>query len=139
MMISNVKQLRAVLLTDAATCLASGLLLSLMPSQLAALLQLPGKLLFYAGLSLFPIAAFIALTATRRAPAPSWVWLIIAGNAAWIAGSLWLALGTLVEPNSLGVAYLIAQAVVVSILTWLEYQGLEHLESSPDETAQPSR
>lgn len=139
MTISSLKQLRAVLLADAATCLASGFLLALLSSRLAALLQVPGWLLYFAGLSLLPIAAFIAVTATRHVPPSPWVWLIIAGNIAWVAGSLWLALGNLIAPNGLGRAYLLAQAAAVSLLTWLEYQGVANVDGRPGPTVQPSR
>jgi hypothetical protein len=71
--------LRTVLLVDAATCLATGLLMTAGADPLAGLMQIPADLLFYAGASLFPIAAFIALVGTRQAPPPVGVWLVIVG------------------------------------------------------------
>lgn len=49
--------LRRVLFADAATCVATGLLLMLGSSLLEPLLGLPTGLLRYAGLSLLPFAA----------------------------------------------------------------------------------
>lgn len=111
--------LRKILWLDAATCVATGLLLSILSAPLSAWLGLPEALLFYAGLALFPIAAFMAWTATRLAePA---VWLVIGGNALWVLGSLAvLAL----SPTALGYAFVIAQAAAVAVLAELEYIGL---------------
>jgi hypothetical protein len=111
--------LRLVLWLDAATCVATGLLLSVLAGRLSELLGLPQALLFYAGLSLFPIAAFMAWTAQR--PAAPAVWLVIGGNALWVLGSLAvLAL----SPTAIGTAFVIAQAVAVAVLAELEYRGL---------------
>jgi hypothetical protein len=111
--------LRKILWLDAATCVATGLLLSLLSPQLSVWLGLPEALLFYAGLALFPIAAFMAWTATRLVePA---VWLVIGGNALWVLGSFAvLAL----SPTGLGYAFVIAQALAVAVLAELEYVGL---------------
>jgi hypothetical protein len=49
------KFLRAILLVDAATCIAMGLLMTLFSARLSALMALPVPLLIYAGLSLFTL------------------------------------------------------------------------------------
>lgn len=119
--------LRRVLLVDAATCVATGALLSLDSGTLSPLLGLPAALLLYSGLSLFPIAAFMLWVATRRdIPRPG-AWLIIAGNALWVLGSLMLLFGFF--PTALGYAFVIAQAVVVALLAELEYTGLRKAAS----------
>lgn len=112
-------KLRHVLWLDALTCVATGLLLSVMHLKLAEWLGLPAPLLLYAGLSLFPIAAFMAWTAQR--PAAPAVWLVIGGNVLWVLGSLAvLAL----SPTAIGYAFVIVQAVAVAVLAELEYMGL---------------
>lgn len=119
--------LRRVLLVDAATCVATGALLSLDSGMLSPLLGLPAALLLYSGLSLFSIAAFMLWVATRRdIPRPG-AWLIIAGNALWVLGSLMLLFGFF--PTALGYAFVIAQAVVVALLAELEYTGLRKAAS----------
>lgn len=50
---------------DAATCTACGLLMTLGAEPLGQLMNLPSQLLLYAGLSLFPIAAFLAWVRAR--------------------------------------------------------------------------
>lgn len=116
--------LRRVLLVDAATCLAMGLLLVLSSGVLAPLLGLPGPLLQYSGLSLVPIAAFIVWIAAGASPWPTGVWLVITGNALWVAGSAVLLVSGWVAPTLLGYAFVIAQAATVVLLTELEYLGL---------------
>jgi hypothetical protein len=63
---SPAKFLHTVLLVDAATCVATGTLMALGADILAEFTAIPGLLLRYAGISLFPVAAFIALVATYR-------------------------------------------------------------------------
>jgi hypothetical protein len=113
--------LRRVLLVDAATCIATGALLSLDAGPLAPMLGLPAALLFYAGASLFPTAAFMLWVAMRRDITRTGTWLVIAGNALWVVGSIAI-LG--LAPTGLGYAFVIAQAAVVALLAELEYAGL---------------
>lgn len=115
--------LRTVLLVDAATCLISGGLMALGSGPVAALTGISASLLFTAGLSLFPIAAFMAVVATRRTLFAPAVWLIVVGNALWVAGSLWLLAGGAPAMNAIGAIYVAAQAAVVAVLTWLEARG----------------
>lgn len=123
--------LRSLLLADAATCLAMGLALDFGATPLAALTGLPAALLLYAGLSLFPIAAFLALVALRPALQPIGGRLAIAGNAAWVAASLALLASGWGAPNGLGVAFVLAQALAVTGLTLLELAALRRSAPRP--------
>jgi hypothetical protein len=116
--------LRRVLVVDAATCVAMGLLLSLGSDLLSPLLGLPRLLLQYSGLSLFPIAAFMAWVATQANLSRLGAWIVIAGNALWVVGSVILLISDWVFPTSLGHAFVIAQALAVMLLAELEYTGL---------------
>lgn len=115
--------LRNVLLIDAATCLVAGAVMALGAAPIAGLTALPQPLLLYAGVALLPIAAFMALTATRSPIPRAPVWLIVAGNAAWVIASI--AVMILAGPNVLGHAFVAAQALVVAVLTKLEYEGAQ--------------
>jgi hypothetical protein len=117
--------LRTVLVVDAATCLATGACLTLGAALVHALTGIPSTLLFYAGAVLFPVAVLMALTATRRVMPAAMVWLIIAGNALWVAGSVVLMLADWIAPNAWGYAFIAAQALAVAILTALEYSALQ--------------
>jgi hypothetical protein len=120
---SPAKFLRTVLLVDAATCVATGLLMTFGAGLLAEFTAIPEPLLSYAGISLLPVAAFIALVATY-ALAPPAIWVVIAGNALWVAGSLLLLVDSPISPNVLGYVFIGGQAVAVAILAELEYFGL---------------
>jgi hypothetical protein len=116
--------LRSVLLIDAATCVATGGLMTIAASPLAALTQIPDALLFNAGLSLVPVAAFMVLVATRRTIRAAGVWLVIVGNIAWVTGSIWLLASGAISPNMLGAAFTAVQAAAVALLAVLEAAGL---------------
>jgi hypothetical protein len=120
---SPAKFLRTVLLVDAATCVATGLLMALGAGILADVTAIPALLLLYAGISLFPVAVFIALVAMYGLVAPA-VWGVIAGNALWVAGSVLLLVDGLISPNPLGYVFIGGQAVAVAVLAELEYFGL---------------
>jgi hypothetical protein len=81
-------------------------------------------LLRYAGMSLFPVAVFMALVGTREGIAPAGVWVVIIGNALWVAGSALLLFGGMIAPNTLGYMVISAQAATVALLAELEYFGL---------------
>jgi hypothetical protein len=116
--------LRSLLLIDAATCALMGLALESGAVPIAALTGLPADLLFYAGLSLLPIAAVMALVALRPALRPAGAWLIIVGNLAWTVASLILLVSGWVAPNGLGIACVLAQAAAVAALALLEHTAL---------------
>jgi hypothetical protein len=112
--------LRSILLLDAASCVASGLPMAAASRVLASATDIPAALLVPAGLALLPIAAFITFVALRPSSWPGAVWLIVMGNIGWVLASLWLAAGGVIAPNALGTAFIVAQAVVVAALAWLE-------------------
>lgn len=122
--------LRNVLLVDAATCVASGLLMTIGATAVSRLTHLPAGLLVAAGLSLLPIAAFMIYVATRPQIWINGVWLIIVGNIGWVLASLLLLIGGITAPNALGMAFVIAQAAAVAILAQLELVGVRKLGSS---------
>ena len=114
--------LRRVLFVDAATCVATGALLTLDAAPLARLLGLPAALLFYAGASLFPCAALMLWVALREQLSRAGAWIIIAGNVAWVVDSGLALIGT--APTALGYAFVIAQMLAVALLAELEFIGL---------------
>lgn len=117
--------LRNVLLLDAAASGATGLLLIAGAGLLDGLLGLPVALMREAGLVLVPYVAFVAWVGTRETIARGAVWAIIAANALWTLASAGLLLSGLVARNTLGYAFVIAQAAVVALLGELQYAGLK--------------
>jgi hypothetical protein len=116
--------LRGVLFADAATCVATGLLLMFGSGLLEPYLGLPAGLMHYAGLSLLPFAALLVYLAARENPSPGAVWAVIVLNALWTVDSVLLLLTGWVFPTELGYAFVVAQALGVAVLAGLEYVGL---------------
>ena len=116
--------LRQVLIADAATSAASGMLMFAGSSFLTGTLGLPTSLLSYAGIVLLPFAALVAYAAARPSLPRLAVWAVIACNALWTVDSVALLLSGWVAPNALGQAFVIAQALVVALLAELEYLGM---------------
>lgn len=115
--------LRFVLGLDAATSVAMGLLLVVGADGLGPWLGLPQPLLLWAGVLLFPCAALMAVAAVPHRPPAVLVWLVIAGNAGWAAGSVAVATAWF-EPTRVGLALVLLQAAAVVVLLWLEWRGL---------------
>jgi hypothetical protein len=116
--------LRNVLLADAATSAAAGLLMLVGAGFLDTLLGLPVPFLRYAGASLLPFAALLAFVATRDNPGRGVIWAIIAANVAWVIGSFELLFTGWFTPSLLGTLFVVAQALAVAVLAALEYVGL---------------
>lgn len=123
-MFRNSTFLRAVLFADAATCVATGLLMTFGSVVLQQYLGLPVEVLRYAGISLLPFAAFLVYLATRENLSPTVVWTVIIVNALWTADSFLLLLIGWVAPTELGYAFVVAQALGVAVFAALEYLGL---------------
>ena len=121
--------LRGVLFADAATCTGTGLVSIVFSKTLGVFLELPAELLFYAGLSLLPFAAFLLFTATRQRTASNFVWAIILLNALWTLDSFLILLAGWVAPNVFGCAFVILQAIGVAVLAGLEFAGLKRSET----------
>lgn len=116
--------LRNILLVDAVTCAAMGMALAIGSAAIGELTRLPPALLWYAGLALLPIAAFMGVVATRPAIPAVGVCLIVAGNILWVAASLALLGGGWIAPNALGIAFVLVQATAVTVLAALEYSAM---------------
>lgn len=118
---SSNASLKRLLLLDAATCVVMGLVLLVLSGFVAGLTAIPGTLLVYAGALLVPIGLFMAATSLWWPTSAAAVWPIIAGNVGWVIASL--ALLAAIPPNTLGVALIVAQAVVVAVLAWAEQRA----------------
>jgi len=116
--------LRRALQADAIFSGFSAVALALGAAPLAPWLNLPEALLQETGLFLIAYALFVGWLGSRRSMAAAWAMLVIAGNAAWVLASVALLLSGMVAPNGLGVAAMLAQALVVGVLAELQTIGL---------------
>ena len=123
--IQSSRFLRNALALDAAACAATGLLLSFGAGSLANLLGFPAEFLRGAGLVLLPCAAALAFLASRvRLPRLA-VYAVIGVNILWIVDSVLILVAGWFAPTALGIAFVLAQAAAVAVVTELEVIGLK--------------
>jgi hypothetical protein len=123
--IQSSRFLRNALALDAAACAATGLLLSFGAGALSGLLGFPAEFLRGAGLVLLPCAAALAFLASRvRLPRIA-IYAVIGINILWVADSILILVSGWFQPSTLGIAFVLAQAAAVAIVTELEVIGLK--------------
>jgi hypothetical protein len=116
--------LRAALLIDA---VASGLTAALLVAGANALrdwLGLPVVLMREAGVVLVFYVAFVVFVATRAQIAAGAVWAVIACNVLWTIASFAILKAGLVAPTTLGIVFVIGQALAVLALGALQLFAL---------------
>lgn len=125
MSINNTRfSMSQLLAIDAITCLAMGAALLFGSTFVSEVTQISSNLLFWAGVSLMPIAAFMVIS-SRMVPVARWAATLIAlGNLLWAATSIFLPATGLIVPNALGWVFLSTQAAVVAGLAKLEIDAL---------------
>jgi hypothetical protein len=119
---------RRLLLFDAVTSGAFGVLLTAASATLSSWLGIPAVLLWYAGISLFPFAAGVAWLAARESFPSGAVWTVIALNALWAIDSIALLFTGWVSPTTFGYVFVVGQALAVMGLAELQYLGLRRAE-----------
>ncbi len=107
--------IRQALLADAAITGATALLMLAGAPLLDDLLDLPTALLAVAGGVLIPYVGYLLWLASRDAIPRGGVLLTIGANIAWAIGCAALLIGGMVDPNGLGVAFILLNAVVVLV------------------------
>jgi len=121
------KFLRGSMLADAVISGATGLLMLAGAGVLTSWLGVPAPLMRYAGLILLPFAAMVLYLARTPLVSPAGVRLVIALNVAWVAASILVLVAGWIEPTTLGMAFVIFQAVVVAGFAELQYTGLRRV------------
>lgn len=119
--------LRGSMLADAVISGATGLLLLAGAGVLTSWLGVPAPLMRYAGLILLPFAAMVLYLARTPLVSRAGVRLVIALNVAWVAASILVLVAGWIEPTTLGLAFVIFQAVVVAGFAELQYTGLRRV------------
>ncbi|KQP22585.1 hypothetical protein [Pseudorhodoferax sp. Leaf267] len=116
--------LHRVMAIDAASCAATGTLQVGLTDTLARLTGLPAGLLLGTGLFLLAYAAAAAAMARAATPPRMLIGLVAIGNFGWAAACAALLASGLFAVTSLGMAWVIAQAVTVVLLAEAQWMGL---------------
>jgi len=116
--------IRPVMNLDAAITGVTGLLMLVAAAPLGDLLDLPTALLAVAGAVLIPYVACLLWLATRAEVPRTGVLAVIALNVAWGLGCVALLVSGQVEPNALGMAFVLVQAVAVLVFADLQALAL---------------
>lgn len=124
MQIENTPFLRRTLQADAAMGVIAAVPTIFAAGYLSTLLSLPEGLIFWAGVALLPIAAFLMLMARKAVIPAGWLREIVLINGAWVVASFALLLFGIVEPNLLGMAFIVAQALAVAAFATLQFGAL---------------
>lgn len=134
--IQPARMLKLALLADAAACAPLALLQIAMPQLLADQLGLPQALLTGTGIFLAIYTGMLLVLANSNAIWKSLADLIVIGNVGWAAGCIALAVAGIVQPNGLGSAYLLIQALAVLVLAGWEFKGIK--VSGPAQMSRPA-
>jgi hypothetical protein len=117
---ARLPSLRLVLLLDGAASGALGLGLALGAGALAAPLGLPQGLLRGAGLALLPWAVLVLWLCLRTAPPRGAVKAVAAVNLLWVVASLLALLPYGGAATTLGIVFVVGQAIAVAVLAELQ-------------------
>lgn len=116
--------LRRVLWFDAATCVLTGLGLIAFAGFVERALAIPAALCLPAGTVLLVFGAAVGAIGSRRDLFRPAVWWIAALNGLWAVGSVLALFAGWLDPNALGTALVVIQAVAVAIIAELQVVGL---------------
>lgn len=130
-LVSDRRFLPRLLRVDAAATGATGLLLLTAAGTLAPLLNLPVGLQRIAGAICVLFAAWLLLLARREGPSRGAMKAVVAVNVAWVVASVWVAFGGFWQPSLFGVAFVMAQALVVLAFADLGWFGLRAAAGTP--------
>lgn len=87
--------------------------------------------LFWAGVMLFPFDALLSVVAHRERVLRIVLIDIVLLNAAWVLASFAIRVAGLVEPNMFGVAFVVAQALDVTLFATIQVSALRHAREAP--------
>ena len=121
--------LRRAIVGDAVITGAMAILLVAAAGFLAPLLNLPDVFLREIGIFLVIYAALVGFLGSRELMPKLAVILVIGANALWAIDSIALLFTGWVQPNALGQAFVVMQAIAVGVIAELQYIGLKRSET----------
>jgi hypothetical protein len=117
--------LRLALKFDALAAGGLGLALVALGAVLDSTLGLPTSLLLPVGAFLLGWAGVVLYVGTRPAINRTAAWTIVALNALWLLDSVLVLVAGWYDVTGMGIAFVIAQALAVAVLTELQFTGLK--------------
>lgn len=127
MFANHTQLLRRAIAVDAIVGGVTGVLLVVAANLLGDLLALPVSLLRSIGLFLALFALCLGYVASRPIIPTNAAWGIIIFNAFWVVASVVLLFSGFINPNALGYAFVIAQALLVGGIAEAQYMGIRQL------------
>jgi len=124
MTLNSAATLRLLLTVDAFISGATGAAMIAAADMLEPLLNVPAMVMRSAGVMLLPFAAMVFFFSRREQLTRSRVWVVIALNIAWVVASVLVLVSGWIQPTTLGLAFVLFQAVVVAGLAELQFTGL---------------
>ncbi|MEP0709169.1 MAG: hypothetical protein ABJL17_05320 [Parvibaculum sp.] len=122
--IANTISLRHAVLADGVISGAMGALLIAGSGPLSGLLGVPENFLFWVGVALLPWMASLIVIGREERPSAGAVETVIAVNALWVLGSIVFAVWNPFAMTALGFAFVIAQALAVTVFAELQFFAL---------------
>ena len=115
-----------LLVADALISGVTGLAMIGAAGAVEPVLNIPAAFTRTAGVALLPFAAMVWYFSRPGRLTRAKVWTVIGLNFAWVAASILVLLGGIIEPTTVGIAFVVFQAVVVAALGELQFLGLRN-------------
>ena len=129
MTLNSAAPLRFLLTVDALISGATGLAMILAAGVLERFFSVPAVVLQAAGAVLLPFAAMVFFFSRPAQLTPARVRAVVVLNAAWVAASILVLVTGWIQPTTLGVAFVVFQALVVAALAELQFAGLRRVSA----------
>jgi hypothetical protein len=124
MTLNSAATLRLLLALDAAVSGATGIAMIAAADVLEPLFNVPAVVMRSAGAMLLPFAAMVFFFSRPAQLTPSRAWAVVALNVAWVVASVLVLVTGWIQPTTLGLVFVLFQAMVVAALAELQFTGL---------------
>lgn len=123
-LLSTLTDLRTALSLDAVVTGLNGVAYLAAGSVLDDVLGIPGTVLRVVGVFLIAYALSVWAVRTPRTISRPLAYSVVAANAAWVAGSLIVAISGWHSPTTIGTVWIVTQAAVVAAFAELQITAL---------------
>lgn len=123
--IARTVSVRNAVLADGVISGAMGALLIVAAGPLSGLLGISAGFLFWVGVAFMPWMLALLLIGRKDQPSARTVETVIALNMLWVVASIGLIIFGPFEMTTLGIAFVLAQALAVTIFADLQFVGLK--------------